>query len=452
MTAASVRQTSLWALMACEAAFAVILLSGLIARATPPPFVGPAAALAMLPAGYLAVRYVSAVGPLRTRLIVGSVASLLLRLLITWSPESTIVAWVVMAIVPAAIALALWWRGAALAEADLTAGQVRDEFLLLGGGLLVLLSLLRMLLSLTGPPLLLALILFVGSGLLAVGMARQDAAGSLATRSARLLDVAAVAALLALGIVVVGILQPGLVAALWGGVGLLLGALGNLLLLLLGPLLNLFTGLGPMAAPMPMAPLAPGLSPVRDVPPSQPMPVWLAWLLLIVGAMIVLALAAILMGVLLALLSPLWRRALRSSGPEGLVETERGAGEDAQALLAGLRRWLGRFARGTARTLGVGGGRERVADARAAYRALLRWARQEGLDRGSAETTHQFRHRLDERLPSGADAYRDITEGYDEERYGERAVPRARLALLEEHLARLKQLRTTEPGAAPGER
>lgn len=445
MTTASVRQASLWALMAAEAAFAVILLSGLLTRSAAPSFLGPAAALALLPAGYLAVRYVAALASMRLRLIVGVVASLLLRLLLTWSPaegQTAVVPWIALAIVPGAIGLALWWRGGALAEADLSAAQIRDEVFLLGGALLVLLSLLRMVLSLSGPPLLVALVVFVGSGLLAVGMARQDAAGSLATGSARSLDVGAVAVLLVAGIVLVGILQPGLVATLWQGVGLLLGLLGNLLLLLLQPLLNLFAGIRPTVPPMPVAPLGPGPAGVPADRPGEAAPAWLAWLLVILAVAIALVLAVVLMWLILALLSPLWRRALPAPGSEGQLDAEGGAGEDARALLTGLRRWLNRLVSGTARSLGIG--RERVNDARAAYRVLLRWARQEGVERASAETTWQFRQRLDEHLPVGSGAYAALTESYDEERYGERAVPPTRLALLEEHLQQLEQARRGE--------
>jgi hypothetical protein len=446
VTATAIRPLTIWLVIAMEAVFAAVLLAGIVAR-TDPPLLGQVAALSLLPLGYLCLRHLGVLRPPRPRLVAGLAVALALRLALTSAAaQPSAAAWVLGAVVPALVGLGLWWRGGALATSELTASDVRDEFFFLGIGLLLLITLFRVMVSLSGPPLLLGLLLFVGCGLLAVGMARQDGAGSPSAGRARLLELAAVVGLLLVGTAVVAALQPELVAALWQALGLVLGALGSLLLWLLQPLLRLLSGLTLPAPGQPAGQFGQGLPQPQPAQPGEPPPAWIAWLLLIVGLLLATVAVVLLVGLLFLALSAVSRRGRRSGDPNALVDRAGGAGEDARALLAGLRRWLGRLRRGTA--LPMRRPRPQLDSARAAYRALLRWAKEQGVERAPPETTQQFKSRLDERLPHGAPTYAAITESYELERYGDLPAPRDRLRLLEQQLEALHEPPETTPDSA----
>jgi hypothetical protein len=410
----------------------------IVAR-TDPPVLGESAALVMLPLGYVATRLLPLLEPIRTRLIVGLVLAFALRLAVTAAGTPTVDAWILGAVVPALVGLGLWWRGSALATSDLTPTDVRNEFLILGVCLLVLLTIFRIILGLSGPGLLLALVLFIGSGLLAVGLARQDGAGSPNGGPARLLELGSVVALLAIGVLVVGALQPELIATLWQALGAVLGVIGGFLLLIFQPLLDLLGRFNPAlpAAPPGQAPLAPP-QPMQLPQQGEPPPAWLAWLVLAGAVLIALVVASMMIAVLLMALSAVSRRGLRGSDPNADADQEGGAGDDARALLSGLRRWLGRLGQRTAAALPGRRASFQLDSARAAYRALLRWAKESGVERSSSETTQQFRRRLDQQLPDGTATYASVTDSYELERYGELPAPRDRLRALERELEALR--------------
>jgi Domain of unknown function (DUF4129) len=441
MTSTAVRVSTIWLVMAMEAVFAAVLLGGVVAR-TDPPLVGELAALIMLPVGYLALETIPMLEDVRTRLVAGVVISLGLRLLATMSEPSP-QARLLGAIVPTVVGLGLWWRGSALATAELTANDVRDEFLALGVALLGLLTLLRLFLGLSGPGLLLALVLFVGFGLLAVGMARQDGAGSPGSGASRLLEIGAVLAVLGAGIVLLAVLQPQLIIALWEGLGLLLSVIGTILLFLLQPLLTLLSHI-PLTLPaLPFGQLPLGLPRVPQPQPAQPPPMWLVWLIVVLVALMTVLFVAVVLALILLALAAVSRRGQRAAEAAAIVDIEGGAGEDARALLAGLRRWLARLRRGPA--LPMRRSTLELDSARAAYRALLRWAKEKGLDRAPAETTQEFRARLDAQLPQGRPTYATITDTYELERYGDLPAPRDRLRLLQVELEALHNPTTPTP-------
>jgi len=86
-------------------------------------------------------------------------------------------------------------------------------------------------------------------------------------------------------------------------------------------------------------------------------------------------------------------------------------------------RWLGHWLRGRLRReqdLAPGDGADSAAaDAWTAYRALLDWAAQHGIQRRPAETTHQLQERLVRAAPEAAESVGLVTSTYEWERYGE---------------------------------
>jgi hypothetical protein len=438
MTGTAIRPLTTWLVVLVETIFAGLVVSAIVAR-TEPPVVGALAALVMLPLGYLATRLLPPLEPIRTRLIVGLVLAFALRLAVTAAGTPTVDAWILGAVVPTVVGLGLWWRGSALATSELTPTDVRNEFLVLGVCLLILLTIFRFILGLSGPGLLLALVVFIGSGLLGVGLARQDGAGSPNAGPPRLLELGSVAALVAIGVLVVGALQPELIAALWQDLGAVLGVIGGLLLLILQPLFDLLAHFNPTlpAAPAGQAPLAPP-QPMQP-PQGEPPPAWLAWLVLGGAVLIALVVVSVMIAVLLMALSAVSRRGMRGTDSDSEADQEGGAGDDARALLSGLRRWLGRLGQRTAAALPGRRASIQLDSARAAYRALLRWAKESGVERASSETTQQFRRRLDHQRPDGSATYASVTDSYELERYGELPAPRDRLRVLERELEALRE-------------
>jgi hypothetical protein len=435
VTATAVRPITLWLVMAMEAVFAAVLLGGVVGR-TDPPLLGELAALAMLPFGYIAVETFPKLEAVRLRLITGIVVSLGIRLLATMSEEPG--QRLIGGLVPALVGLCLWWRGAAMASAELTASDVRDEFLLLGFGLLLLLTVLRLLLALSGPALLVALVLFVGFGLLALGMARQDSAGSPGSVTARFLVIGTVVGVLGAAILLVGALQPQLIVALWEGLALLLGLVGAILLFMLQPLLALLANIHLQLPPLPFGQLPGAFPRPPQQQPAEQLPEWIVWIIVVLMLVMITIFVLLLIALILLALSAVSRRGQRGHAAAATMDQEGGAGEDARALLAGLRRLFARLTRG--RVLPMRRPAPELDSARAAYRALLRWAKERGLERGTAETTQQFRARLSHDLPEGTPVYTSITSTYELERYGELPAPRDRLRVLQQGLERLKEV------------
>src|SRR5581483_7407501 len=174
-----------WPVMAMEAALIYPLVAHWLAGPDGRAPLGPLAALVLLPLGYLAARH----GPIRgvplDRADVGIGLAFTLRLLGAPPAPAMMLAgavlgavgWLLGATLPALIGYGLWWRGRALAEAELTADGVRDEFLIVGGVLLGVLVIFRDAAGITPLTSAAAVVGYLGSGLVAVGLARQEQAG-----------------------------------------------------------------------------------------------------------------------------------------------------------------------------------------------------------------------------------------------------------------------------------
>jgi hypothetical protein len=183
---------------------------------------GPPAALILLPLGYLAARH----GPIRgvpvDRADVGIAAAFTLRLL-TAPPTASVVQagpllgpleWLLGAALPALVGFGLWWRGGALAEAELTADGVRDEFLIGGGVLLGVLVVFRDAAGITPVTSAVAVVVYLGSGLVAVGLARQEQAGLAPTAASGAVVATSTAVLLLASVGLVALLSPELAGRL----------------------------------------------------------------------------------------------------------------------------------------------------------------------------------------------------------------------------------------------
>src|SRR5262249_8579305 len=167
-----------WAVIVMEGAVVYPALSTWLAGPERRVPLGPAAAVAMLALGYLAAQHSPLFGHRVQRLEYGAAASLLARLLVSaWSGAPSPLVWLGTAVLPAAVGLALWWRGVALGEAEFSIGGVRNEFTIAGGALLVLLTVFRDVAGIDPYTSAIAVVLFLSSGLMAVGTARQEAAG-----------------------------------------------------------------------------------------------------------------------------------------------------------------------------------------------------------------------------------------------------------------------------------
>ena len=121
--------------------------------------------------------------------------------------------WWMTGVLPVLVGLGLWWRGGVLAQAEIGAHDVRTEFVILGG---VGLGALVMLRGLANPPTALiagAGLVFAASGLLALSLARQDAAEAQRSGGARALAGLSAAAPTGGGLLLAGVLTPALVAA-----------------------------------------------------------------------------------------------------------------------------------------------------------------------------------------------------------------------------------------------
>jgi hypothetical protein len=356
-------------------------------------------------------------------------------------PFGRVIIWIFVGLIPVLLGLVLWWRGGLLARSEVGASDVRTEFLILGAASLLMLVVLHGLAPAPRGLVEAAGLVFVLSGLVALGLARQDAADVRSSGGTRTLAGLAALAPTSGGVALAGLLTPALVAAMWA-------VFGNVLQVLLMPLLWLaqwLASLLPRFGPPAGLPQQLGRRPLPDLSELQREggpPEWLGWLVLI--AFLVLAIGIV---VIVILLIRAWQAARRQSEERresDIVAEQAGdAGRDARAmvrwLLAWLRRWLGRS------TSARAGGRSESSvadgDARAAYRAMLAWARAEGLPRGTTETTQQFLARLVRHTPEAAETFELTTETYEWDRYGEVPPTRDRLATLRRGLELLRSQR-----------
>jgi hypothetical protein len=150
---------------------------------------------------------------------------------------------------------------------------------------------------------------------------------------------------------------------------------------------------------------------------------------------VVVAFLVSLLVLLLMVLAPGWFR-LRGSGRQPVaVESTDEAWQDARSLLDNVRGWLARTVRRTASLVHA----DPVADARAAYRALLRWARRHGIERSSSETVQELQARLAARVPTASEHLRTLSQAYARDRYGGQRASQEEVARLRASLAALDE-------------
>ncbi len=437
---------AIWAVMGMEVALAAPLVSLLVGIPDRPTLLGPATCVALMVLGY-AFFFAPLPGLPRYRVAYAVVICFAARLLVTSPPSATewpvLLLWLLAAIVPTLVGLVFWWRGSYLAEAELAAADVRNEFTVVGGGLIVLLTLFRGLVAADPTLATSAVVLFVLSGLIAVGTVRQDDAGSAAEPSARGLVTAVVLVFAAAGVALVGLLRPSVVATLWSAVQRALGLLGELLAFLLQPLIALLSRLHfePPSRELPARPV--GLPNIQDLVQRQPLPPWLTWLLLGLFALLALVVVIGVLWLLFAVILPGWLRPRTRARSPLVVEATGEGWDDARQLLARLGGWLAQL-RGRA---GAPRGRSADADAldaRGIYRAYLRWAREHGFERSRAETPRELAARLSDARPLDIDAVAQLTDAYEHERYGQKP-PRQPIEVLRALLARLREPPADEP-------
>jgi hypothetical protein len=343
---------------------------------------------------------------------------------------------------PAAVGVALWWRGGALCVAELTPADVRTEFGVVAVAMLATLGFVR--------PFVLADPLLLGGsvgmvavgGLVATAMSRQDAAEVGSLRFGRTLATTTALVPAGAAVVLVGILRPELVGGLWLTLARIIELLLTPIGLLIAWLASLFprtpTGVAP-PRPLPVPPnIAPDPAALADM---QDRTAWIGMVMvitLIVAAGIV---AIVIARILLAnwIGAPLARE--NRPGPEVTVERSGTPRGDAKAFWAWLARWLraafGSGRAGAARAGGRAGTEIGAVDAWAAYQRLLAWAAAQGSARRPSETTGQLQRRLALQAPEAADTVELVTTTYEWERYGEVRPAPNRLQQIRRALAAL---------------
>ena len=338
---------TLWTVLAMEAALALPAISLPTQGDRLVGIPGPLLLLLMLPAGYAAVYQVRELRDPSWRLLAGIGLALFTRLLVSSVPEgeSGLFVWLGRSVVPAAIGIALWWRGGALAVAELTPADVRTEFSILAVCLVAALSLVRP--FLLPDPLLLggSVGLFIVAGLVGTALSRQ-AAGSVGPAHSTA-PLAAVSSLAPAGVAVllVGFLRPDLLSTMW----LLLARAIELALTPIGLLLAWLSSLLPRVTPGP----PPTPIPRPSLPPIDPAALaeaqdsvsWLATLIIV--TMLVAAAAAAIFAAKLLLENwvgdPRQRDAQPIESPALVAERSGTPNKDAADLLALLLRfrpWL----------------------------------------------------------------------------------------------------------------
>jgi len=434
---------TLWTVLAMEAALALPLMSLPAQGDRLPGLLGPLLLVALLPLGFLSVHHLPKLRDPSWRLLTGLGLALLTRAIVSVVPSvglPGLATWLARSIVPVAIGVGLWWRGGALSVAELTPAEVRTEFSVLAVCLLLVLALVRP--FVLGDPTLLgaSVAVFAVGGLIGMALSRQDAADLVSLSYGR--SLAAVTAVLPAisAVVLVSVLRPELLGAMW----LTLARIIQLALLPIGLLLAWLASLLPRGSPGP-----PPTPPPRPTPELLPDPAALAaaqermaWL----GTLIVLTLLLAAAGVALLvarLLLQNWIGSPTRGSPrqvEAVVVERTGTPRaDAQNFFGWLLRWLRRRFRARAGALHANGHvpDDGIADSWAAYQRLLTWAERQGLGRRPAETTGQLQARLREHAPETANAVDLLTRTYEWERYGAVHPPADRLRRLQAALKAL---------------
>ena len=425
---------TLWAVLAMEVALALPLVSLPTQGDRLPGLLGPVLLVALLPLGYLAVHQFPRLRDPSWRLLVGLGLGLLTRAVVSVVPAAGVAGlatWLGRSLVPVAIGVGLWWRGGALSVAELTPAEVRTEFSVLAVCLLLVLALVRP--FVLGDPTLLgaSVAVFAVGGLIGMALSRQDAADLVSLSYGRAL--AATTAILPAfsAVVLVSVLRPELLGAMW----LTLARIIELALLPIGLLLAWLASLLPRGAPGP-----PPTPPPRPTPELLPDPAALAaaqesmaWLASLIVFMLMLAAAGAALLVARLLLQN-WIGSPTRGTPrqaEAVVVERTGTPRgDARDLFRWLLRWLrSQVFRPRAPVVHANGQvpDDGIADSWAAYQRLLRWAERQGLGRRPAETTGQLQARLREHAPEAANAVELLTTTYEWERYGAVHPPADRL-------------------------
>jgi Domain of unknown function (DUF4129) len=442
VTSRSIEYLTLLAVVAMEAGLSLPIISMPAQGAAQPGVLGPFLLVLLLPLGLLAIRRLPDLRDPSYRLIAGIMLALAMRLAVTPIADRSmgaLLTWLGVSFVPAALGVALWWRGTSLGVSDFVASDVRTEFSVIVIALLFVVALMRP--FILQDPLLLgtAVALSAGGGLIGVALARQDAADAVSAGRGRGLAFAASVLPLGGGVLLVSLLRPALLAQFWQLVARGL----ELLLLPIGLLIAWLSSFFPRLPAPAMAP-PPGLQPLnmpdpREMAEASPQNEWLGWL--IVGALLLMAIGLLLVVVRVMLNHWLTPPAPeeREETPAVSVEQAGDARRDAQAFLQWLLAWLrGAFSRGASRSTDRPVAPEPLSgDARAVYRALLEWADRQGVGRRPWETPRQFEARLQAHVAEGADTVHALTGVYEAERYGEIAPPRDRLRRLEQALRNL---------------
>ncbi|HET6317701.1 MAG TPA: DUF4129 domain-containing protein, partial [Chloroflexota bacterium] len=323
------------------------------------------------------------------------------------------------------------------ADAELVAADIHLEFILGGCALLLLQFVFHGLVAVDPQLMVWSAGLFVASGLVALALARQDAADAASLGGGRVLG--ATVALLPIGatVVLLMIFRPDVMTTLWMGLASLLGLMLMPLLFLLSWLASLLPATGPVFdARPPPRPIPNGPS-IEELARQQQPPDWIPYVALTLVLCLVLFMAAGILRLLLEseiVVRPEQQRRLDEEGVS--VERSGNVGQDARQLLRWLAAWLrGRVRRPApaART----GDAIATADAWSAYRMLLQWAARHGVQRRSAETTHQLQARIVQREPRAADVVEAVTTTFEDERYGARQVPTDRLQRVQAALREL---------------
>ena len=442
-----VDRRTMWAVVAMEAAFYVPLISLPAQGDRIMGLSGAVLLLVLLPLGYVGIYQIRELRDPSWRLLAGIGLALLTRLVVSAVPEpglSGLFMWLGHSFVPAAIGVALWWRGGALAVAELTPAEVRTEFGALAVCLVALLALVRP--FLLGDPLLLAgsVGVFAVAGLIGTALSRQDAAevGSDRLFSSASLAVAAGLVPAGLAVLLVAALQPQLMGTLW----MLLARAIELALTPIGWLLNWLGSFFPRGAP-PAPPPRPPLPAPPTVDPAALAEAQerLAWIgtVIVLTLLVAAALATLLVARLLLtnFIRDPSRGSERRDSADVVLERSGAPTDEAADALGWLMRWLrARLSRTGHRRSGSrarGPGAEGAVDAWAAYQRLLGWAEAHGMARRPAETTGQLSARVAQRVPEAADAVDLVTETYEWERYGAVAPAADRLRRVQAALTSL---------------
>jgi hypothetical protein len=411
-----------WAVLAMESALVLPIISLPTQGDRLTGLIGPLLLLLLLPGGCAAVSWFPSLRDPSWRLLTGIGLSLLTRAVVSGIPDegmAGVMAWLAHSFVPAAIGVGLWWRGGALAVAELTPADVRAEFSVLAICLVVVLAMIRPFLLQDSLLLGLSVGLFAVSGLIGMALSRQDAAEVAAPHPGRALAVATALVPPVVAIVLVSLLRPELLDSMWlliaRAIELILTPIG-LLLSWLGSLLPRGT---PAVLPVPPPRPSPEPNPAAALAEAQDRLAWIGdvivFTLLLAGGLATLLAARLLLS---NFIRPPQRWVSARQAEEVMAEPSGTPAEEAGDLLGWLMQWLAALrGRRSARA----GGHRAEAPGREmwiAYQRLLSWAESQGLGRRPSETTGQLSARLAREVPTAAGAVDVVTQAFESERYG----------------------------------